>query len=68
MNVSLKTAMECDGKAIDLGLDFLLWKHNLVWSGHGEGRRIFFGSEAGKGVMQDKPRSHIFRHPTLMEL
>ena len=55
--------MELGGKALDPVLDFLIVEHNLMWLVHGEERQIFFGSEAGKEVMQDKPRSHTFRHP-----
>lgn len=55
--------MVSSGKAIDLGLDFLLGKHNLMWSGHGAAKLIFYLLEDGKEVMQDKARSHVFRHP-----
>jgi len=34
-----------------------------MWSGHGVEKQIFFLLEDGKEVMQDKPRSHVFRHP-----
>jgi len=34
-----------------------------MWSGHGAVKLIFFLPEDGKGAMQDKPRSHVFRHP-----